>query len=454
MRQKLTYSLVLCALVAFGGCASLDPNAPATVNTGSVSFARYLALGNSTTAGMQSSGLVERFQRKSYPALIARAAQAPVFEMPLISEPGIPPVLVFTALVPSPVIEPLPGLGTPTNSTYTAIYNNLGIPGATLHELLVNRPVAGANPFYEIVLRDSIFGPTALDQAVNFQPTFATVWMGLNDIFRSASVGTDALLTPADEFETDFRTAIDALNAASAAMVVGNIPSIVTVPFFTTIPPFLVDPVTRLPILDPQNNLIPLIGVVQGVPGPLPFTALVTLAASESLAVGVGIPAPFGTGRPLPDAFVLDPVETGSIEMRLRSFNTTIDTVCTNRSIPVADIFALYSDVKANGVTFAGQDYTADYVTGGLFSVNGFHPSSAGYYLVAREFIKVTNAGFGASIPDPPFPAGPTLSRIPPSDLVRFSPLQYALDLAPGALDGLWFSLGVDPHKTVQDSKR
>jgi len=449
---------VLVAFVltlALYACTSLDPIAPDSVNWGTADFSRYLAFGNSLTAGTQSNGLVERFQRVSYPADVAVAAQAPVFEMPLISEDGIPPLLVFIQLVPTPVPSALPNTGTPTNLDYAGIYNNLGIPGAKVGDLLNTRaddPVS--NPFFSIVLRDTMLGATATDQAVNSQPTFTTAWMGANDILGSAASGTDAGLTPVPSFESDFRTIIDRLNTASAGLVVGNIPSILALPFFTTIPPFLFDPVTREPITDPTGNLFPLIGIVQGVPAPLPPDALVTLNAAPLLAQGVGIPPPFGSGTPLPDNVILDHVETANVLERLGDFNTIIDSVCTNRSIPVVDLFTRLEQVRVDGFEFRNETFTVDYVTGGIFSVDGVHPSSVGYYIVAESFIGVINANFGSALPAPPFPEGPLVSLVAPDALRMFTPLQYALALQPGALDGLLQSLGAMPFDSAEPVSR
>jgi hypothetical protein len=41
-----------------------------------------------------------------------------------------------------------------------------------------------------------------------------------------------------------------------------------------------------------------------------------------------------------------------------------------------------------------------------LFSVDGVHPSSLGYWLVAKEFIQAINSGYGAAIPAPKLPLG------------------------------------------------
>jgi hypothetical protein len=42
---------------------------------------------------------------------------------------------------------------------------------------------------------------------------------------------------------------------------------------------------------------------------------------------------------------------------------------------------------------------TAAFLTGGLFGYDGVHPQSLGYAVVANEFIKVINSGFGEKVP-------------------------------------------------------
>ena len=51
-----------------------------------------------------------------------------------------------------------------------------------------------------------------------------------------------------------------------------------------------------------------------------------------------------------------------------------------------------------SGVSFASE-FSADFITGGLFSFDGVHPSNTGHAVVANEFIKVINEKYNASIP-------------------------------------------------------
>ena len=67
-----------------------------------VDFSRYVALGDSLTAGYASGGLAKYYQDYSFPALIARQAGVTNFQQPIISDPGISPVLQLKALVVNP----------------------------------------------------------------------------------------------------------------------------------------------------------------------------------------------------------------------------------------------------------------------------------------------------------------------------------------------------------------
>ncbi|MDH3197536.1 MAG: SGNH/GDSL hydrolase family protein [Candidatus Krumholzibacteria bacterium] len=405
MRTWIT-TIVFAALFAVSGCTSVDPISPCSCGTGSANFNKFYVIGDSYTAGIQNGGLVAGFQQASYAALLAQAVRAPSFAMPLIFEPGIPPLMFVASYVPL-ALDTLAGVGAPTNSTHPAAYNNLGIPSARVNDLLSKSPAPDPNPFYQIVLRNPAFGTSAVGQAAGAQPTFLAAWMGMSDVYLSAQAGTDLAMTPVASFESDYRTAIDALRAAAGAMVAANIPDIVTIPFFTTIPRILVDPVTRQPILI-GGNPVPLLGEFQGGSGPLPSGTLLTLPAATLLAQGIGVPVVAGgTGNPLPDAVVIDPTELGNIRARIGAFNTVIDSICTNRGIPVVDAFAKFNALAASGVEIRGETYTTDYISGGLFSVDGLHPSALGHWTVAREFIRVINASYAASIPDPPLPIGP-----------------------------------------------
>ncbi|MBA2626464.1 MAG: SGNH/GDSL hydrolase family protein, partial [Gemmatimonadales bacterium] len=76
--RTLAASLLL-ALPLIAGCRNDETLAAPDVSTSGGLMARYVAMGNSITAGYQSGGINDSTQRRSYAAVFARQAGAPYF---------------------------------------------------------------------------------------------------------------------------------------------------------------------------------------------------------------------------------------------------------------------------------------------------------------------------------------------------------------------------------------
>ncbi|MEJ2582316.1 MAG: hypothetical protein P8127_11905 [Acidobacteriota bacterium] len=214
-----------------------------------VDLTNYVALGDSMTAGLASASLMDWYQDRSFPAVLARQAGASTFEQPYISEPGIGPMLELVSLAPAPVIQPVslePGM--PYNYEYPYPYNNLGIPTATLYDMifqtgdLTNLEQGNFDTvFFDIVLRNGI--NTALEFAIGAQPTFMTVWIGNNDVLGAVIAATAAdgiTMTPVELFAGLYNNAIGALAANTTAdIVLFNLPYSTQTPFVTTVDPYV-----------------------------------------------------------------------------------------------------------------------------------------------------------------------------------------------------------------------
>ena len=90
--KKIIISLLLFSFIIFWACEPTAPTQPTNqaINEGTLVLSKFVAVGNSLTAGFQSSGLVEDFQMNSYPYLISQQmGQAANFEQPIIASPGI-----------------------------------------------------------------------------------------------------------------------------------------------------------------------------------------------------------------------------------------------------------------------------------------------------------------------------------------------------------------------------
>ena len=118
------------------GCQLEEPSTKITkTDLKGESISRYVAIGNSLTAGVQSGGLVEEFQMYSFPNQIAGQLGITNFAQPTVSWPGIPAVLQINLITESVASVP-GGDGLPNNTTYPAPYNNLGIPTAMAWDIL------------------------------------------------------------------------------------------------------------------------------------------------------------------------------------------------------------------------------------------------------------------------------------------------------------------------------
>ncbi len=461
-------TFIFAALVVIGallsnGCTDSAPSGP-SASLGSVTVTKYVAIGNSLTAGYQSNALYHSSQIYSYPKLISdqlKAAGANLgdFQQPLYSDPGNPDPLTGKAAqyqlinLVGPIIGPTgAAAGTPENLALPRPYDNLGVPGAIIYDFLDTTNFgskAGAprnNAFFGLVLRSSAFGSSILAQASALHPDLVTFWLGNNDVLGYAtSGGTSKNIvgsvgpTPASVFQGMYGQAVGTLRTAlpNAKILLGNIPDVKAIPFFTTIGPKVAAGVkgamAASPLVvglfyeksgevvassytnftHPQSD--PLITLEGG-----PYAALLgqqtgqwyrDLAASQGIpfaalygsykAAGIDTTKPFGfhPQNPFPDALVLDSAEQATTEQAISAFNSTIAATAAANNAAVVDFNAFFNNVKLYGVTVNGETFKTDYVSGGLFSLDGVHPTSKGYGILANQYIKTMNASFGMHVP-------------------------------------------------------
>ncbi len=426
----------ICRFVPLAGALALLAAAPA----GAQSFSNYVALGDSLTAGVEGVCLVERNQNVSFPAVIAIQIGMDDFEQPLVQELALTdplvgiPCLGAVFVAPSTVtVAPISQMGSPLNLQLPRPYNNLGMPGADTADLtdLTTGNLNGttAEQSAALVLRNvpgsPFAGTNAVTQANLLQPDLVSLWIGSNDVLGAALTAVAIVgvtITPIDQFTASYQADVASLAGAGRTLIAANLPDVSTIPFATTIPRVLVDPATRQPVVV-NGQLVPLLG--QGddafpcTPVPpdqgcaLPAGSLVTLPASSLLAQGIGIPvAAGGTGVPLPNGsfippatlapgVVLYPDEVALIQSSTDSFNSAIASAVSAAGGILVDIHGVFQGIKAHGYHIGGITLTADFLTGGLFSADGFHPTSIGFGIVADEFIKALNAGGGVDIPRP-----------------------------------------------------
>ena len=257
---------LLLVSLTFVACNNNDdeiiPEVPLTAGT--ANFSKYVALGNSLTAGFSDNALFIEGQKGSYTNIMASQfalVGGGAFKIPLMSDnvggllfggaqnPAFGPRLYFTGTAPAQVPGP------PTTELFNPAvaaagpYNNCGVPGAKSFHLLsptygspaglgVNPPTA--NPYY--VRFASSPSTSVLGYAMAQAPTFFSLWIGNNDVLGYATTGGDGSnpITPATGvpgvgFDGTYNLLISTLTSGGAKGVVANIPYVTSVPFFTTV---------------------------------------------------------------------------------------------------------------------------------------------------------------------------------------------------------------------------
>src|SRR5437667_10231774 len=167
---------------------------------GGAMFQRYVAIGNSITAGFQSGGINDSTQKQSYAVLVGGVMGGDRFYYPSLNAPGCPPP--FTNIFTQARV----GGGTGTtclfrNAAIPPYLSNVAVPGAETIDMLNNGPLPGtnSNPLTQLFLG----ARTQVQAMLAARPTFVSVWIGNNDFLGAAEAGDTTLATDTAVFRTN-----------------------------------------------------------------------------------------------------------------------------------------------------------------------------------------------------------------------------------------------------------
>lgn len=349
------------------------------------------------------------------------------------------------------------------NITAGGPYQNMGVPGAKSFHLGINGygslnpyfsrfatsatasmigdAVAQAPTFFSLwignndVLSYATNGGTGIDRT--------------GDNTNPASYGSNDITNP-NVLASVINGYVTALTANGAKGVIANIPNVTSIPYFTTVPSLPITNLTDAQVAQLNTAYAPYNGGILQLKNAgvitdaeyqsriIRFTAgkvangavmldkdltnltsinpalrsyrqttskdLITLPASsvmkpyEATCSPRGISA--GTAVPLEDKYVLSEKETEKVLTATAAYNTAIKSIATAKGLAFVDANAKMIELsKASGIMYDGVKYTATFVTGGTFSLDGVHLTGRGYALIANEFIKSINAKYHSTLP-------------------------------------------------------
>ncbi|MCX6218160.1 SGNH/GDSL hydrolase family protein [Spirosoma sp.] len=431
-KNRSQWGLVFTILVGLGACTNndIDPTggSTATPTKGSADFTKYVAVGNSLTAGYADGGLYRDSQINSYPNILAgqfALVGGGSFVQPLFTEAQaagsgyLKLIKVPSPTDPSSLLSSIgqvaPGAARggfaagniPLMTKFTDANQNLGVPGIRVSDILTpNYGSTQGNAYFERLIANPL---TTYFQYMSDNlsgATFFSCWLGNNDALGYATSGGDTPLTPTALFTTNFTAAMNKLTEGGRKGVVIGIPTITTSPYFTTLPLSLVLAQLNL-VLRPTTPLTALViqtanGVRATQTGDLLMLSnALDYANIGSTSVGTKV-GPYGLSitNPLPNKIVLDAGEVTALNAAISTYNGIMKAQADAKGTAYVDPNTILNQIgSGTGISQNGVTYTSSFIQGGVFSLDGIHLTPAGYALMANEIIKGINAKYGSTIP-------------------------------------------------------
>jgi hypothetical protein len=301
--------------------------------------------------------------------------------------------------------------------------------------------IGQANPYY--VRMASSEGASVVGDALAQAPTFIALWSGGNDALGFAvSGGTSALTTPA-AFDFAFGTTMAMLASSGAGGIVANVPDVTSIAYLNTIPYNSIpldagtaqmlngafaayngglqvfagmgmisasEAAARTIVFAAGMNAVTLEDddltdlSLFGVPSYRMATAndKIVLTAATFLGTTVGGNPTLinGVSVPLANNWVLTESEVAEAQAAVNSFNGTIQGVTSQYGWALFDANATLNQVVGPGLPMDDFVLTGDLVFGGLFSLDGVHPTARGNAAIAKLMIEAIDAHYGSNLSD------------------------------------------------------
>ena len=416
---------------------NLLPNSPGEIN-----LQQFVAIGDGNTAGYMDDALYQYGQQNSLGAILQTQLQlvgAGEIYNPLMGSANIganssllsklilgykTDCLGATGLSPVRFAQQGEAL---TASVYSSQnkYSNFGVPGLRMIDMVstsfgnINLPQH--NAFFARMSKDQFNLPgsgnySSVQENIfdGGYPTFCSIYLGIEDVLPYARSGaTQNSMSPLAGFpglgfEESLTQLCGQLYSQNVKAVVGTIPDITQMPYFTTIPYNGLN-------LDEANA-----ASLNQIYGPLGFSFTVgsnSFMIEDPAAGAFGVrpmvegelillSAPldsikchqYGSVYPLRDEFVLTLAELQEIRNQILAYNQVIRQHSNFYGFAIAETADFYKKLN-DGFVYNGVTMSAKFVSGGAYSLDGIHLNPKGNALLANVFITAINKTFKATIP-------------------------------------------------------
>ena len=413
--RHIRRAVVLFLLGAAAGCAKdrdiiLSP--PSAVDM----FTSFVALCNIITAGFQSGGINDSTQRESYAALFAQQVGTR-YAYPALASPGCPPPIVDFQTGARVGGAGAGDCALRNPSSVTAALNNVAVPGAASAD-----PTAPTTTSSNALTTFILGGKTQVQRALDANPTFATVWIGNNDVLLAAlsgmltaTPGVSPGVTPVGTFTTNLSATVDQL-AAAPRLEGGALIGVVQVagtPLLFPAEVLLTSAEFKTAFDQYTGGSTTVLANCSGSVSQLSFAIVPQIRLYRETGGASGHPPIIGcepgsvAGTLVGDIFVLDAAEQASLAATINSYNAHISSRADQLGFAYFDPNPLLQAARAGAtpcVTTVPNLASATQPFGPCISIDGVHPSGLGHLLLTNGLIAAVNQEYGLSIPSLPMP--------------------------------------------------
>lgn len=132
----------------------------------------------------------------------------------------------------------------------------------------------------------------------------------------------------------------------------------------------------------------------------LPASSYIGIDPSTGLPPSPTSQTILGVSVPLADQLVLTKTEAAKVQAATEAYNASIKSLADAYGLAFVDSNAKMMELNStSGIQWDGVKYTAKFVTGGAFSLDGVHPLGRGYAIIANEFLKSINKKYKSNLP-------------------------------------------------------
>jgi GDSL-like lipase/acylhydrolase family protein len=380
--------ITLCAAAALAGlegCGLFNSlTGSGGTTTSAPSFVRTVVIGDSLSAGFQNGSLLDSQQPNGWASLMAKQANFPL-ALPLIAPPGAPAVLELVSVGPPPVIQQESGTTIGRDNLSTQPYD-LAVPGHLLNDVINTTPVLAPTTDEEIIT-DLVLGfplgdtKSQMNEAIALNPTAIFVWAGNDDALQADESGVPSSMTSVAAFTQEFTQLLSTLHTQTkATLIVANIPDVTAIPYLTPAATVIATVATETGLSQAQAAVD--LGLADG--------DLVNATGESEAQTAIHQIKQGQMPTPLTDSGFLTASEITQVQTTVDQYNSAISQQVSATGGILVDIHSYFQTLQS-GVTINSYEATTAFL-GGIFSLDGVHPTNTGYALIANQYIAALNS--------------------------------------------------------------